>query len=85
MEISAKELRRGAVKIIEQAVRGTEIIITVRGRKKARLVAYREGKESFLILDTDVLIWYLRGNEKAKELIHRCIPFSISKVFPRER
>jgi predicted nucleic acid-binding protein len=33
-----------------------------------------------LIIDTDVLIWHLRGNEKAKELIHKSIPFSISVV-----
>jgi predicted nucleic acid-binding protein len=33
-----------------------------------------------LIIDTDVLIWELRGNIKAKEIIHRNIPFNISVV-----
>ena len=33
-----------------------------------------------MIIDTDVLIWHLRGNEKAKELINKSIPFSISVV-----
>jgi len=33
-----------------------------------------------LIIDTDVLIWELRGNAKAKEVIHQNIPFSISVV-----
>jgi hypothetical protein len=33
-----------------------------------------------LILDTDVLIWYLRGNEKAKEVIEHAVPFKISAV-----
>jgi len=33
-----------------------------------------------LIIDTDVLIWHLRGNEKARDLIHKSIPFSISVV-----
>jgi predicted nucleic acid-binding protein len=33
-----------------------------------------------LIIDTDVLIWHLRGNEKAKEIIHKNIPFNISVV-----
>jgi len=33
-----------------------------------------------LIIDTDVLIWYLRGNEKAKETVENYIPFSISVV-----
>lgn len=33
-----------------------------------------------MIIDTDVLIWELRGNAKAQELIHESIPFSISVV-----
>lgn len=33
-----------------------------------------------MILDTDVLIWDLRGNEKAKMIVRGNIPFSISVV-----
>ncbi len=33
-----------------------------------------------MIIDTDVLIWYLRGNEKAKKVVEDAIPFSISAV-----
>jgi hypothetical protein len=33
-----------------------------------------------MILDTDVLIWELRGNTKAQKIIHDNIPFSISVV-----
>lgn len=33
-----------------------------------------------MIIDTDVLIWHLRGNEKAKDFVHKSIPFSISVV-----
>ena len=33
-----------------------------------------------MIIDTDVLVWHLRGNERARELIYKCIPFSISVV-----
>ena len=33
-----------------------------------------------MIVDTDVLIWYLRGNEKAKKIVEANIPFSISAV-----
>jgi hypothetical protein len=32
------------------------------------------------LLDTDVFIWYLRGNEKAYELIHGIEEFCISSV-----
>ena len=41
MEISAKELRGRPSKIIEQAARGTEVIITLRGRKIAKLIPYK--------------------------------------------
>lgn len=33
-----------------------------------------------MIFDTDVLIWYLRGNEKATEAVVNAVPFSISVV-----
>jgi len=33
-----------------------------------------------MIIDTDILIWYLRGNEKARILIEQHIPFSMSVV-----
>jgi len=33
-----------------------------------------------VIIDTDVLIWYLRGNEKAKKIININIPFRISVI-----
>jgi len=33
-----------------------------------------------LIIDTDVLIWYLRGSQKAKKVVESNIPFSISAV-----
>jgi len=31
-----------------------------------------------LIIDTDVLIWYLRGNKNAQNTVHSNIPFKIS-------
>ena len=33
-----------------------------------------------MIIDTDVLIWYLRGNENAKKMIYANIPFKISVI-----
>ena len=33
-----------------------------------------------MIIDIDVLIWYLRGNEKAKKAVEGSIPFAISAV-----
>ena len=33
-----------------------------------------------MIIDTDVLIWYLRGNQKAQKTVIASIPFKISIV-----
>jgi hypothetical protein len=33
-----------------------------------------------LLIDTDVMIWYLRGNEKAKKIIDSGNPFRLSVV-----
>ena len=33
-----------------------------------------------MIIDTDVIIWYLRGDEAAKRVIEQNIPFSISVI-----
>ena len=41
MEITAKELRGKPGQIIEQAARGTEVVITLRGKKMARLIPYK--------------------------------------------
>jgi len=33
-----------------------------------------------LIIDSDVLIWYLRGNPRAKNIVENSVPFAISVV-----
>ena len=33
-----------------------------------------------MIIDTDVLIWYLRGNEHALNIVKKHIPFAISVI-----
>jgi predicted nucleic acid-binding protein len=33
-----------------------------------------------VIIDTDVLIWYLRGNENARKTVNANIPFKISVI-----
>ena len=33
-----------------------------------------------MLIDTDVLIWYLRGNENAKKVIQANIPFKVSVI-----
>jgi prevent-host-death family protein len=41
MIITAKELRGKPGQIIEQASRGTDIVITIRGKKMAKLIPYK--------------------------------------------
>ncbi|MFZ4616398.1 MAG: type II toxin-antitoxin system Phd/YefM family antitoxin [Rectinemataceae bacterium] len=41
MEITAKELRGKPGQIIEQAAKGIDIVITIRGKKMARLIPYK--------------------------------------------
>ena len=57
MEITAKELRGKPGQIIEQAARGTEVVITIRGKKMARLVPYRSEKGQTDIEDELFGIW----------------------------
>lgn len=46
MEVSAKELRGSPGKYIEQAARGNDVVITMRGKRVARLVPYVESAET---------------------------------------
>jgi len=33
-----------------------------------------------LIIDTDILVWYLRGNEQARNIVEINVPFSVSVI-----
>jgi 16S rRNA A1518/A1519 N6-dimethyltransferase RsmA/KsgA/DIM1 with predicted DNA glycosylase/AP lyase activity len=33
-----------------------------------------------VVIDSDVLIWYLKGNENARDIINANIPFKISVI-----
>jgi prevent-host-death family protein len=68
MEISAKELRSKSGKIIAQAVRGTEIVITIRGKKVARLIPYQsnELKDSTKEIEDEIFGMWVDKNEVEK-------------------
>jgi prevent-host-death family protein len=57
MEISAKELRGKPTQIIEQASRGTEVVITIRGKKMAKLIPYLAKDKDRNIEDDIFGIW----------------------------
>lgn len=67
MEISTKELRGKLGRMIEHASRGMEVIITVRGKKMARLVPFRTDKEKDETGDELFGLWKDREDIQAVE------------------
>jgi len=78
LTISAKELRGKPTQIIEQASRGTEVIITLHGKKAARLVPYNSSSHGENELEDEIFgLWenremqtdpeaYVRGLRKGR-------------------
>lgn len=66
MEVSAKELRMQPGKIIARVLRGIEVVITVRGKKLARLVPF-DRKDAGGDDSTDELfgLWKSRSIEQS--------------------
>jgi prevent-host-death family protein len=74
MEITAKELRGKPTQIIEQASRGTEIVITVHGKKMAKLVPYgMKGNRTKIDEDEIFGIWKDRNDQESVEEYVRSI------------
>ena len=46
MRASAKELRSKSHKILEAVARGEEVVITYRGKARARIIRYKKSKEA---------------------------------------
>jgi prevent-host-death family protein len=59
MEITAKELRGKPGQIIEQAARGTDVIITMRGKRLARLIPYKSKNTGVDTQENDDIIFGL--------------------------
>ena len=70
MDISAKELRGKPTQIIEQAARGTDVVITVRGKRLARLIPYLAKRKALKVIgDEDLLfgMWKERTSASSVE------------------
>ena len=57
MEITAKELRGKPGQIIEQVARGVEVVITIRGKKMAKLIPYQSETVQNTDEDTIFGLW----------------------------
>ena len=73
MEISAKELRGRPSQIIEQASRGAEVVITIRGKKMARMVPYKEQKRVLERIDEDDLLFGLWKDREDMESVDETV------------
>ncbi len=68
MEVSAKELRGKPGEVIERAARGTEIIITLRGKKMARLIPYKSGNAENMNYEDEIFgLWEDADDAKSVE------------------
>ncbi len=68
MEITAKELRGKPSQIIEQASRGTEVIITIRGKKRAKLIPYKQAKKNNNLDVTDQIFGLWKDNNDSESV-----------------
>ncbi len=74
MVITAKELRGKPGQIIEQASRGTDIVITIRGKKMAKLIPYQgkvTDKAAKKQEDSIFGLWAGRNDMKSVEMYIR--------------
>jgi predicted nucleic acid-binding protein len=49
------------------------------GRCRTKGEEYEKG-EKIMLIDSDVLIWYIRGNKNAQKVINNNMPFKISVI-----
>jgi len=74
MEITAKELRGKPSQIIEQASRGTEVVITIHGKKMAKLVPYDAKNKKHSTEDDEIFgIWNDRNDSESVDNYIRSI------------
>ena len=73
MEITAKELRGKPGQIIEQASRGTEVIVTMRGKRMARLIPYKSQRAKDEIEDEIFGLWENREDDVSVEAYVRSL------------
>jgi len=58
MEITAKELRGKPGQYIEQASKGTDVVITVRGKKMATLIPYNKTNVEAVAAQRPFATWH---------------------------
>ena len=72
MEVSAKELRTKPGKIIEQVAKGVEVIVTVRGKRLARIVPYNQEEASPPDMTDEIFgLWRDRDGMNVDDYVRR--------------
>ncbi len=68
MQATTKDLRYKTSDIIKAIERGEEVVITYRGKPKAKIVPFEDKKERRKILKTHPAFGIWRDNEKVKDV-----------------
>lgn len=68
MKTTAKDLRTNAKRILEAVGRGQEVVITVRGRPRAKIVPFESGKRTKRIKGKDALFGIWKENPKVRNV-----------------
>ncbi len=71
MEVTAKELRGKPGQIIDQVAKGIEVIVTLRGKKMAKLIPY-ENESKLNIEEDDIFgLWADKDNVSVEDQVRQ--------------
>lgn len=68
MKTTAKDLRINTKRILDAVERGQEVVITVRGQPRARIVAFKSRKRTKRIKGKDALFGIWKDNPKVRNV-----------------
>ena len=71
-EVSAKELRSKPGKIIEQVTKGVEVVVTVRGKRIAKIVPYEQNANSSSEVTDEIFgLWRNRKGMNVDDFVRK--------------
>lgn len=68
MKTTAKDLRTNTKRILDAVERGQEVVITVRGRPRAKIVPFESRKRTKRIKGKDALFGIWKDNPKVRNV-----------------
>ena len=68
MRTTAKDLRTNTKRILDAVERGQEVVITVRGKPRAKIIAFESKKRAKRIKGKDALFGIWKDNPKTRDV-----------------